>query len=288
MPVGALVALLALAPPAQPARQPAPLEERRLTVGGVERRYLVQRAAGAPAPLVIVFHGAGGSAAQIARAHGWRALAARERATVVFPDGVGRRWGDGWALRERPGVDDFAYVRAVLADVARAAPVDARRTFAVGHSNGAFFAQALACRLPGAFAAIGTVAGQLAEGAVAACRSTPPVSAVAVHGTADPLVPYAGGAFGLGAPLLPVVASAAWRAGRAGCAPTPRRTAVNASVRRLVWTGCDAGRGAELWTVVGGTHAWPGSPTRRSRAAADAALDATAVIWDFFRTHPAR
>jgi polyhydroxybutyrate depolymerase len=44
------------------------------------------------------------------------------------------------------------------------------------------------------------------------------------------------------------------------------------TIRR--WTDCRAGADVSLYTILGGGHGWP------------QALDAAAVLWDFFRLHP--
>lgn len=309
VPLLVALSLVVTAPPlrAQAAPGRRALEgtvERTLTVDGRARRYLIHLppglAAGAPAPVVLVFHGFGGSADQVARELGFSALADREGFVAVYPDGIENRWRDGYAVRQGAGVDDYAFVRAVLADVGRQVAVDPRRTYAAGHSNGAFFTQALACRMPGTFAAIGAVAGQLAVSLRDACRDGTPVSMLEVHGTADQVVPFAGGPLRPGVELLSAEASAAFRAERAGCAPTPRATRegdVDArdgtSARHLVWDGCADGRGVELWIVDGGSHRWPGSTGFRGRrrtartGTPSRAIDATTRIWDFFRAHPA-
>ena len=277
--------------------------EHQVTVGGIERRYLMtvppRARNGAPVPVVFIFHGFGGSAEQIAREQGFVELARREGFVAVFPDGLQHRWHDGYAVRERGDGDDYAFVRAVLADVGRQVTVDPRRTFAAGHSNGAFFSQALACRMPGTFAAIAPVSGQLATSLAAVCRDAPPVSMLEIHGTADELVPFGGGRLRPGVQLLSVEQSATLRASRAGCATTPRTTSMGidsstgTSARRLTYDHCADGRAVELIVIDGGSHRWPGSHgTRGARRTGrtgtpSEAIDGAAVIWAFFTAHPA-
>src|SRR5665213_2321117 len=73
----------------------ATAEVQSVTVAGTPRGYAVHlpngRAPGAPAPLVLVFHGGGGNAANIARKSGMDAQADREGFIAVYPNGTGRR-----------------------------------------------------------------------------------------------------------------------------------------------------------------------------------------------------
>ena len=80
-------------------------------------------------------------------------------------------------------------VSALLDHVEATLCVDVRRVYATGMSDGGAMTSVLACVAPTTFAAFGPVAVQLAP---PSCGDHP-VSMVAFHGTADPIVPYAGG-----------------------------------------------------------------------------------------------
>jgi poly(3-hydroxybutyrate) depolymerase len=155
--------LLALGIPATPlaAQTPGVEQRRTLEVAGARRGYLLylpsswQR--GRPVPLVLVFHGAGGRSAGMARHTGFSRVAEREGFAVVYPDGVGRRWNDGRGIGGAR--DDVGFVRALVDSLERELGIDRRRVYATGISNGAMFAHRLACDLPGVLAAIAPVAG---------------------------------------------------------------------------------------------------------------------------------
>ncbi len=173
---------------------------RTLRVSGVERTYLLDvppsYRPGTPAPLVMVFHGAGGSGRRMAPHTGFSRLAGREGFVAVYPDGLGRRWNDGRsALATR---DDVGFVKALLDTLERELSLDSTRVYAAGISNGAMFSYRLACELPGVFAAIAPVAGATPANLAESCGRTAPVSVLAIQGTADPLLPYAGGGVGGG------------------------------------------------------------------------------------------
>ena len=67
------------------------LEPGALRHGGEERRWLLHRPAAlppGPRPMVLMFHGAGATAAMAARQTGWGAVADREGLLVAFPEGT--------------------------------------------------------------------------------------------------------------------------------------------------------------------------------------------------------
>lgn len=271
-------------------------QRRTLDVGGTRRSYLLylpstwQR--GRPLPLVLVFHGAGGRGAGMARHTGFSRVAEREGFAVAYPDGVNRRWNDGRGIGGAR--DDVGFVRALVDSLGRQVGVDARRVYATGISNGAMFAYRLACDLPGVFAAIAPVAGAVPASLAERCGSAAPVSVLAMQGTADPFVPYRGGGVTLrGGPVLSAEGSAEFWARVNGCAAAPDAGPAMDSVsdgtrlRRTAWHGCPAERAVVLYTIEGGGHTWPGGPAAASRVGrASREIDATAAIWSFFQRHP--
>ena len=270
-------------------------EPRTLRVNGVERTYLLlvpsSYRPGTPAPLVLVFHGAGGRGRRMAPHTGFSRLAQREGFVAVYPDGLGRRWNDGRGTAA--GQDDVGFVRALLDTLRRELSLDSNRVYATGISNGAMFSYRLACDLPGVLAAIAPVAGATPATLTAGCADTRPVSVLAIQGTADPLLPYAGGgvAGGRGS-VLPAAESIAFWARVSACTGPPAvtdepdRVHDGTRVQRTAYAGCRDGRSVELYTVRGGGHTWPGGPpVGRSVGRVSRELDATAVIWQFFARH---
>jgi polyhydroxybutyrate depolymerase len=274
-------------------QSPGVEQQRSLEVAGVRRSYLVYvpatYQAGQPIPLVLVFHPAGGSGEGMARHTRFTELAEREGFVVVYPDGIGGRWNDG---RRPSSRDDVGFVRALLDTLRRELAVDSSRVYATGISNGAMLSYRLACDLPGVFAAIAPVAGALPVTLAERCVPAMPLSVAALQGTADPILPYAGG----GSPpaaVLPAERSVAFWAEATGCAPATPDIEVSDSVtdgtrvRRISYPSCSGHRAVLLYAIEGGGHTWPGGPAGSRRVGrVSRELDATSVIWDFFRHHP--
>ena len=133
---------------------------------------------------------------------------------------------------------------------------------AAGISNGALLTELLGCRLAGRLTLIVPVAGPLPVSVAPGCRPARPVSVLAVHGTADPVVPYDGGqvhGVGGGTKVLSAPASlAVWaRLDRCSAVPVRGTLADTTDVGLRTYTGCAGGAVVELATVPGGGHTWP-------------------------------
>lgn len=270
-----------------------------LEVGTLARSLLLHvpprrpRRLGRPAayPLVIVLHGSGADGETVRRMSGMDSIADAARFLVAYPDGVTGALGlkSDWNAGECCGVaasrqvDDVGFLREIVSDVAARLPVDRRRIYVAGFSDGARLAYHAACALAGQIAAIAAVAGSLTD---AHCAPVRPVPLVAFHGTADHDIPYL--APSASAPVRAPPAAAAdlppslqYWASRNRCdGTTTTRRSPHVMLTRFRRCAADV----SLYTVVGGLHAWPGGvadgddPTRE--------LSASAALWRFFARHP--
>lgn len=189
---------------------------------------------------------------------------------VAYPDAIDGHWNDG---RDGPagaagdeGVDDVGFAVALVDHLVDVAGADRRRVYATGMSNGAMLCHRLAAERPDVVAAIAAVAGTMPERQLAT-EGAGPVAVLVVHGTADPIVPWAGGPVS-GSPSTGRVASvedtAGWwrRADGTGSSPTAEEPAGPGpedptSVRLTTWSG-PGGADVALLAVDGGGHTWPG------------------------------
>ncbi len=285
------------------------LPQRSIDVGGLGRTYAVAPASGR-APLLVVLHGAGGTGLGMAALTGLAQRGPAAGCVAVFPDGWGHVWNDGRdapRLRRRQGVDDVGFIRALVDRLVAEGLADATRVFLVGMSNGAFLSEHLARHGLVPVAGIVLVAGSAArESRDALPLPSRPASLLAFCGTADPLVPYAGGPIGplgrlvsrradrrgglpgrgLAAPIEQVAADWALADGaqaRPTAAPMPAPRG-DLAVTQLSWAA--PGRSVVLYRVEGGGHTWPGgAPYLPARVVGPVVrhLDATQVLLDFVR-----
>src|SRR4051812_2763905 len=147
--VGCAVAL-ALAPRArQPARATAAddcIPKPGDTTLGTALLH-VPAGAKAPLPLVMAFHGAGGTGPGMAGYSGLSATADRYGFAVLYPTaGSSRHF---WSLNAKMAPDDVGGIRALLPQAEQAACADPARIYATGVSNGGGFSARLGCELAG-------------------------------------------------------------------------------------------------------------------------------------------
>ena len=273
-----------------------------LHVGGLTRTYIVHLpiayTPGRAYPLVLAFHGRGTTASWMARRTYLNNVADEHRFLVVYPDGYHEQWGDGrgHTPSERDGVDDVAFIEALIETLRTQLTIDARRIYATGISNGGFFSFRLGCLLADKIAAIAPVAATLPASLTTAPPASRPVPLLLIHGTKDRRVPANGGVMRAGGHILSTTESAAFWVRRNGCSPDPSitenleaRANDGTWVRRTRYPGCQPQASVELYTIVNGGHTWPGGfPYLPSMIIGKTSrnLDASAVIWDFFKAHP--
>lgn len=276
-------------------------QRRELRVDGRDRSYLVHVPSGlksGPAAVVLVFHGGGGNADNAVRMSHFDRAADKHGFVAVFPEGTGRlrdrfltfNAGNCCGAAMDDGVDDVAFTRALVEDLASVVLVDRKRLFVTGMSNGGMMSYRLACEAADLFAAAAPVAG---ANNLEACRPSMPVALLAVHGTADRSVKFDGGRTdptvrldthdrtdrSVNESILPFL-------DLARCTPQPAVTRVDEAEHRVY--ACTGGA-VEVLAVLGGGHAWPGG--ERGSAVGDPpsrTVDATEVVWAFFAAHPRR
>jgi len=167
-------------------------------------------------------------------------------------------------------VDDVAYTRSAVAMIQSTVQVDKQRIFAMGHSNGAFFSEALACNASDVFRGIasnagGTVLSPGNETGLALCDQNygkNQTNILLIHGTGDTSVPW-NGSVSIGLPSV-MRDFQAW-ANRSQCTGQPVETYKRGVAHNLVYAGtCSGGSSLELMTIDGGVHMWYVSSDMRS------------------------
>jgi polyhydroxybutyrate depolymerase len=177
--------------------------------------------------------------------------AMRQGFAVLYPTRPG---GGFWTLNRAQGTSDVERVTALLGRVVAVGCVDPARISISGVSNGAGFATRMSCELPTRFAAVVPVAAGYR--ALDPCPEEARASFLAIHGSADTVVPYNGRKPDRAGSVPRYTAR---RAKRNGCDERPRATRPRARVVRFVYRGCDAGLRVELLRLSGTDHGWPGA-----------------------------
>ncbi len=238
-----------------------------------------------PAPLLLVLHGYASSAAAIDTYYHFGDIAEREGFLYARPEGTldaayNRAWNYS-PIHFPPW--DVDYLRAVITDVRAHHSVDPRRIYVVGLSAGGHMAHRAACDLSDLLAAAISVAGQVPLDP-RRCAPAHPVSVLQVHGDADEVIGYDGD---LQKPPDTSIPSAHQTVNRwadnDACSgpltPTDQRLDLLPGIdgpetRIESFSGCPPGIAVELWTMEGGTHHPPVSPSWPDH------------LYDFLRAHP--
>jgi polyhydroxybutyrate depolymerase len=193
-----------------------------------------------------------------------------------YPDGTIDQWGERfWNATDagcdfgNTGVDDAGYLRALIEKIEGSFTVDRKRVYLVGHSNGGRMAYRMACQFADLVAGIASLAGMPFLDPDR-CVPSGPVNILHIHGTADSIDPYGGGALTTQNPLFPANMPASPGAVKAvqiwagyndasdpvtDAAPSLNLTDV-AGLDTVVtrYTSYLPGGAVELWTINGGGH----------------------------------
>jgi polyhydroxybutyrate depolymerase len=277
---------------------------RTLTVDDLKRSYLVHVPKSydgkKPSPVVLVYHGGGSNAEQMVRFCGLNEKADTAGFIAVYPSGTGRlakvlTWNGGnccgYAMTNK--VDDVAFTRALLDDLAKVVKVDEKQVSATGMSNGAIMAYRLASELSDRIAAVAPVAGPMGT---EKCAPKRPVPVLHFHGTSDEFAPFKGGKGSKslsGTNFYSVDHSIRAWVKADGCKeePTteelPDRARDGTKVTRKTYGGGKDGAEVVLVEIEGGGHTWPGrEPVLKYLGKATGNVSANDVMWEFFRKHP--
>jgi polyhydroxybutyrate depolymerase len=186
---------------------------------------------------------------------------------ALLPQGAGPT--KSWNLSDTTGNDDVALLSALLTWLAATECADPDRVVITGISDGGDMAVFAACALPPRFRAIVTVAASIDPRM--GCHR---IRIIANHGDADPVDPFLGKPGPPGYLATPPAAAAiAARAALDRC-PTAATTRVAPHIAVATYP-C----GAELVTVNGGGHTWPGgAPVKPSLGVTTSEYDTTATI----------
>lgn len=245
---------------------------RYVPVGLMARRYVVwrpiPRRQPAPVPVVLVFHGEGGSIEEMERDCGLHTTRPAARFAIVYAEGYHGTWNAGRCCGDamRAEIDEARFVRATVEDLSGLLNIDRRRVYATGISNGAMLCYWLACNMPGEIAAIAPVNGGMSAAGGAPTR---PVAILHIQGADDE----------------PIRGETGERTTHAGLSAARQAVAFWREVNRLdgetrtdlfgggsdctIYSGAGGKPEIRFCLVPGVCHRWPGEPAtggeRRTR-----------------------
>lgn len=266
-----------------------------IKVAGRTRTFLLHLppiAATQRVPLVLLFHGDGGSGNEIMASSRMNEYADARGVAIAYPNGTGflryalLHWNAvtccGYGVIH--SVDDIRFADTLVAMLIHEAPVDSTRIYAAGFSAGGMLALRLACESSRQFRAVVDVAGVMPD---TSCTPAHPVSVMFFQGRKDKdLRSEFTTLLRRGHPFATSLEAALrfW-ARRDGCAPrSTRDSTVAFTLERS--TSCPTPLAVQLYTISGHPHAWPGAG-RNWFFEPDPArvVKASPLILDFFAEH---
>lgn len=244
-------------------------------------------------PLVLVLHGGGGNGGNAKEMTGMNKVADKNGFIVVYPNGTGKlnnrllTWnaGDCCGYAQENQIDDVGFLVSLIDTLVQRLPVNKKKVYATGMSNGGMMAYRLAHDRPDMVAAIAPVVATMALNEISPKGS---VSVLAINGMKDQHVPYEGG---IGPESIvkqdwrPVEESIMTWVRANQCDPVP--VVISKPTYRIdLYSSKNPFYEVILYSLYEGEHAWPGG--KKGSLIGDKPepeLNASQIIWDFFNRH---
>jgi polyhydroxybutyrate depolymerase len=239
-----------------------------------------------PAPLILALHGYRSSGNKLESYLNLTAVAQVQGILYVHPDGTADKAGTRfWNATPEccdfgaNKINDDGYLLSVIDEVSKKYNVDPLRIYIIGHSNGGFMANRMACAHADRIAAVVSLAGATYENP-SACKPTSPINVLQIWGTSDET--YAGNhILGRSSPGALKTVSSWVRLDRCSRKAVVLTQALDLD-RKIKgeetivsqYQGCATGATVEFWTIVGGDHVPAISKTF------------TSDVVDFLMAHP--
>jgi polyhydroxybutyrate depolymerase len=292
----------------------------QLTFDGLKRDYRLHvppaAASGQPLPLILNLAGATQNGQLEELQTGMDATSDQSGYLVAYPDGtriskvltpdpVAKQAQYGWNAGECCGlpvtrkINDVGFLLKVISDIASRTPVNLRRVYATGISNGGMMAYALASEASTHFAAISSISGQVELPSIHPER---PVPTMEFHSLNDPIAKWNGVPNKNPALRYTVMEGIDKWVKADGCSTTPHdgTTIVGAAgtisagetATPVTYTHCRSGAEVALWRFTGSGHVWPGAlfntgpPSTWILAGVGRGIvlvDANTAMWNFFQ-----
>lgn len=278
--------------------------------GGTTRYFHLYLPASKASQAVMILHGNGGSADQVlglgkqpaaSPLKAWLSLAKRHRLVLVVPEGTtGLEGKPGWNdCRSdsvgNPKADDVGFLSSLSKAVAQKYGIS--KSFVTGMSNGGHMSIRLASEAPESFLAAAPISAGVAGNSQCVAKNQP-VSVLLMRGTADPLLPFDGGAMaGNRGQVLSMDESLkvflSWNkiAGSGSRETLPNvNLGDKSTVDKITYPAGPSGTKVEGYVVSGGGHTEPsktefyGFLFKKIVGEQNRDLETSDVVWDFFST----
>jgi len=239
-----------------------------------------------PAPLIIALHGYAQSGDKFEKYLNLTPIAESRGILYVHPNGTADKSGTRfWNATPEccdihtPKVNDDAYLMSIIDQVSKNYTVDPDRIYVIGHSNGGFMANTMACLHADRIAAVVSMAGGgYANSSM--CKPSSPINVLEIWGTKD--VTFSGNHM-MGKVIPGAVKTAAIWGTLNHCSKTIYKLSEKldldskqkgSETTQYQYTECKNNADVEFWTIARAPHV----PTLSK--------DFTAAVVDFLLAHP--
>ena len=169
--------------------------QQTVTVKGKQRQYYIYLPKGIDLkkkyPTVITFHGFESDASGIKWLIQPEKKANNYKYILIFPNALNKSWNVGKGLGSKnKNADDKAFLSTLLDVLPARHPINKKKIYAMGFSNGAQMAALAYCNFGKRVAAVGIVAHSMN---IKNCQPKYKTPVAVFQGTADKYVPYSGG-----------------------------------------------------------------------------------------------
>jgi polyhydroxybutyrate depolymerase len=228
-------------------------------------------------PLILNLHGLNSNAAQQQAYSQFDKIADTANFIVVYPNAIGGSWSF-------MGDKDVNFLSHLVDSLKKDFSIN-NCLFATGMSMGGFMSYRLACAI--SLKAIGVVSGNMSTNLQNNCPLPNGLPLIHFHGTTDPLVNY-NGTFG----IPPVETTIKWWVDRNKCTKTPSITPIpntspsdGSTAEQYVYGNGINKSEVIFYKITNGGHTWPGAPTNLPFGNTNQDLNASQLIWAFFKRY---
>jgi polyhydroxybutyrate depolymerase len=293
-----------------------------LTFGGLTRDYRLHvppaAASDKPLPLVLNLHGATQNGQIEEATSAMDASADMDGYLVAYPDGtriskvltpdpVAKQAQYGWNAGQCCGlpvtrhINDVGFLLKVISSIAGRTPVDLRRVYVTGISNGGMMAYAMAAEASDHVAAVSSVAGQVELPTIHPTRAVPTME---FHSVNDPIAKWSGVPNSNPRLRLSVMEGINQWVKADGCSThphsgttivgAPNSVSAGETATPVTYTNCRSGSEVALWRFTGSGHVWPGSALNTGPPATwilagvgrgTILVNANETMWHFFERY---
>jgi len=239
-----------------------------------------------PAPLIVALHGFSQTGDKLEKYLNLTPVAEARGILYVHPDGTADKTGTRfWNATPEccdfhsSKVNDDSYLMNIIDEVSKNYAVDPERIYIIGHSNGGFMANRMACMHSDRIAAVVSLAGG-SFGKSSLCKPSSPVNVLEIWGTKD--VTYSGNHI-MGKPIPGAAKTAATWGSLDRCSKNmivlPDKLNLDAKLKGSEtvvgqYTECAENADVEFWRIVGADHV------------PQLSKDFTTDVVDFLLAHP--